>query len=86
MPAQAYTFENMTFCEPCALVNTGVGLILSGLGAPEDMDDAIARMALGQVSRGMDISTPVAVANEATGKCDNCGRTYEPRTEGSDAA
>ena len=86
MTAQAYTFADLTFCEPCALLNTGVGLILSGLGRPEDMDDAIARMALGQVTRGMDIDTPVAVAQQATGKCDNCGRTYEPRTEGSDAA
>ena len=84
MAAQAYTYEGLTFCEPCALLNTGVGMILAGVGRPEDMDDAIAKIALTQVLRGLDIDTPVAVANDATGTCENCGRTYAP--QGSDAA
>lgn len=86
MPAQAYTFADLTFCEPCALLNTGVGMILAGLGAPKNMDDAIAAIVLTQALNGLDIDAPVSVANDAAGVCDNCGKTYEPRTEGSDAA
>lgn len=86
MPAQAYTFQNMTFCESCALTNSRIGLILAGHGVAKDMDEVIATMLLVQIAAGRDPETPVAVSNDATGTCDNCGKTYEPRTEGSDAA
>lgn len=84
MPAQAYTFAGLTFCEPCAFLNTGVAMICAGVGAPSDMDDAIAAIVLTQAINGLEVDAPVAVANDATGTCDNCGRVYAP--QGSDAA
>ena len=74
MSAPAYFFHGMTFCESCAYRPTALGLIITGLGVPENMDDAIARMMLAQVSGGVEVEVPVAVS--APGVCDNCHKPY----------
>lgn len=89
MPAPAYTLHgaqrdgsDLTFCNACAFPATAVGLVLSGVGLPKDMDEAIAMTYLAQVERGMPLSAPVAVTEP--GVCMNCDRAFGQQP--SDAA
>lgn len=81
MPAPAYTLHgarpdgsDLTFCNDCAFPATAVGLLLSGVGIPKDMDEAIAMTYLAQVERGMPLSAPVAIY--ASGVCMNCDKAF----------
>lgn len=63
---------SLTFCPLCAFRCTAMGLITAGLGIPSDMDDAIARMALAQIERGLTIDTPEAVRETDVTECESC--------------
>ena len=61
---------DLVFCPACAFRATALGMILAGVGKPSDMDDAIARTALAQVERGLNIDTPVPTEHT---RCMSCG-------------
>ena len=63
---------DLVFCPGCAFRATALGMILAGVGKPEDMDDAIARTALAQVERGLNIDTPVPLVTTEHTRCMNC--------------
>lgn len=73
----AYEWAGMTFCPTCALASTNLGLMVSGIRAAADMDEAIATMALAQIERGRSVETPVAVMETELAACENCGSAFE---------
>lgn len=89
MTAPAYTLHDalpdgssLTFCADCAFPATAVGLLLATGQVASDMEDAIARILLIQVTTGQPLEAPVAVT--APGVCDNCDKAFGPMP--SDAA
>ena len=64
---------DLVFCPACAFRATALGMILAGVGKPEDMDDAIARTALAQVERGLNIDVPMPVVSTEHTRCMSCG-------------
>lgn len=72
----AYELHGMTFCPSCALKATALGMLMARLPLPQDMDEAIASIALAQIERGLPIDTPVAAYSTDEPECDSCDHKF----------